>query len=164
LSLTVWGHEGCSLPLALRRSYSTGLPAQYKPPGLRGEATPTGPSLFLPNFRRTYRLLVRGAPHRRKTPRVASRWRFYPGMQARGPSAGSSYDKQGPVRSIRLDHHGYSLGRFPRSEVFEWPWVASSDASRGATAWDYYEQTQQKRARWTSAPRHSTTEGHAVHA
>jgi TRAP-type C4-dicarboxylate transport system substrate-binding protein len=66
---------------------------------------------------------------------------IYPGMQL-GGRATELYDQaRTGVADIVWTITGYSPGRFPRLEVFELPWVASSDAIRAsATAWDYYEQ------------------------
>jgi TRAP-type transport system periplasmic protein len=69
---------------------------------------------------------------------------IYPGMQL-GGRATELYDQaRTGVVDIVWTITGYSPGRFPRLEVFELPWVASSDAIRAsATAWDYYEQYAQ---------------------
>src|SRR5262249_25584059 len=66
---------------------------------------------------------------------------IYPNMQL-GGRATELYDQaRTGVVDIVWTITGYSPGRFPRLEVFELPWVASSDAIRAsATAWDYYEQ------------------------
>jgi TRAP-type C4-dicarboxylate transport system substrate-binding protein len=66
---------------------------------------------------------------------------LYPGMGL-GGKATELYDQ---VRSGVVDMTwtitGYSPGRFPRLEVFELPWVASSDAIRAsAAAWEFYEK------------------------
>src|SRR5215470_6262474 len=70
---------------------------------------------------------------------------IYPGMQL-GGRATELYDQaRTGVADIVWTITGYSPGRFPRLEVFELPWVASSDAIRAsATAWDYYEQYAKK--------------------
>jgi len=65
---------------------------------------------------------------------------IHPGMQL-GGRATELYDQaRTGVVDIVWTITGYSAGRFPRLEVFELPWVASSDAIRAsATAWDFYE-------------------------
>ena len=69
------------------------------------------------------------------------KFEIYPAMRF-GGKATELYDQ---VRSGAVDMiwtiTGYSPGRFPRLEVFELPWVASSDAIRAsAAAWDFYER------------------------
>jgi TRAP-type C4-dicarboxylate transport system substrate-binding protein len=69
---------------------------------------------------------------------------IYPNMQL-GGRAVELYD-QARIGAVDIvwTFTGYSSGRFPRLEVFDLPWVASSDAIRAsATAWDYYEQYAQ---------------------
>jgi TRAP-type C4-dicarboxylate transport system substrate-binding protein len=69
---------------------------------------------------------------------------IYPAMQL-GGRATELYDQaRTGVVDIAWTITGYSPGRFPRLDVFELPWVASSDAIRAsATAWDFYEQYAQ---------------------
>jgi TRAP-type transport system periplasmic protein len=65
----------------------------------------------------------------------------FPAMKL-GGKATELYDqvKSGAVDMI-WTITGYSPGRFPRLEVFELPWVASSDAIRAsAAAWEFYEK------------------------
>jgi len=69
------------------------------------------------------------------------KFEIHPAMRL-GGKATELYDQ---VRSGAVDMiwtiTGYSPGRFPRLEVFELPWVASSDAIRAsAAAWDFYER------------------------
>ena len=66
---------------------------------------------------------------------------IHPAMQLGGKAMELFDQVRTGVVDIAWTITGYSPGRFPRLEVFELPWVASSDAIRAsAAAWDFYER------------------------